>query len=97
MRKEDISYDKDDLKVIVDDKKLDINVLEYIEVKEKYDFYLRCIKYFNNFIFINIGDVKKSSFFSFSTIMKCYKNTFNLKNWTYQGFFLRKCINFACC
>ena len=47
MRKEDISYDKDDLKVIVDDKKLDINVLEYIEVKEKYDFYLRCIKYFN--------------------------------------------------
>ena len=50
MRKEDISYDKDDLKVIVDDKKLDINVLEYIEVKEKYDFYLRCIKYFNNFM-----------------------------------------------
>ena len=51
----------------------------------------------NNYLFINIGDVKKSSFFSFSTIMKCYKNTFNLKNWTYQGFFLRKCINFACC
>lgn len=50
MHKEDISYDKDDLKVIIDDEKLDINVLEYIKVKEKYDFYLRCIRYFDNFI-----------------------------------------------
>lgn len=50
MHKEYISYDKDDLKVIIDDIKLNINVLEYIEVKEKYDWYLRCLKYFGNFI-----------------------------------------------
>ncbi|WP_275373603.1 hypothetical protein [Clostridium tertium] len=50
MHKEYISYDKDDMKVIIDDIKLNINVLEYIEVKEKYDWYLRCLKYFGNFI-----------------------------------------------
>lgn len=50
MHKEYISYDKDDMKVLIDDIKLNINVLEYIEVKEKYDWYLRCLKYFGNFI-----------------------------------------------
>lgn len=50
MHKEYISYDKDDMKVIIDDIKININVLEYIEVKEKYDWYLRCLKYFGNFI-----------------------------------------------
>ena len=50
MRKEDVSYDKEDLKVIVDDKKIDISVLDYITIKEKYDLYLRTISYLDNFI-----------------------------------------------
>ena len=31
-----LSYDKEDMIVIIDDKKLKINILKYIEVKEKY-------------------------------------------------------------
>jgi hypothetical protein len=49
MLKEIISYDKEDMNVIVNDKKLKINILEYIEVKEKYEWYLKCLNYFGNF------------------------------------------------
>ena len=50
MHKEDVSYDKEDLKVIIDDSKIDISVLDYITIKEKYDLYLRTISYLDNFI-----------------------------------------------
>ena len=44
-----IEYDKEDLKVLINDKKLDINVLDYIEIENKYDLYLRAIRFFGNF------------------------------------------------
>lgn len=49
MLKSTIEYDKEDLKVLIDDKKLDISVLDYIEIENKYDWYLRAIRFFGNF------------------------------------------------
>ena len=49
MLKSTIEYDKEDLKVLIDDKKLDISVLDYIEIENKYDWYLKAIRFFGNF------------------------------------------------
>lgn len=49
MRKGVIEYDKEDLKVIVDNNKLNISVLDYIEIEHKYEWYLKAVRFFGNF------------------------------------------------
>ena len=49
MLKSSIEYDEEDLKVIVNDQKLDIRVLDYMEIKLKYDWYLRAFRFLGNF------------------------------------------------
>ena len=45
MRKGVIEYDKEDLKVIVDNNKLNISVLDYIEIEHKYEWYLKAVRF----------------------------------------------------
>ena len=49
MLKSTVEYDREDLKVVVNDQKLNINVLDYIEIQNKYEWYLKAVRFFGNF------------------------------------------------
>lgn len=75
MHKASIDYDKEDLKVLIDDKKLNINVLDYIEINNKYEWYLKAIRFLGNFATyehiaaILNGDCSKTKVFNDLNIM----------------------------
>jgi len=63
MLKSNIEYDKEDLKVIVNDQKLNISVLDYIEIENKYDWYLKAFRFFGNFAtFEHIAAILKNQY-----------------------------------
>lgn len=63
MLKSTIEYDKEDLKVIVNDQKLNIIVLDYIEIQNKYEWYLKAFRFFGNFAtFEHIAAIFKNQY-----------------------------------
>lgn len=50
MLKSTVEYDREDLKVLVKEQKLNINVLDYIEIQNKYEMYLKVIRFMGNFV-----------------------------------------------
>lgn len=49
MLKSAVEYDREDFKVVVKDQKLNISVLDYIEIENKYEWYLKAFRFFGNF------------------------------------------------
>lgn len=70
MHKVSIDYDKEDLKVLINDQKLNISVLDYIKISSNYDWYLKVIRFFGNFttyehiVAILNGDCSKTKIFN---------------------------------
>ena len=70
MHKVSIDYDKKDLKVLINDQKLNISVLDYIKISSNYDWYLKVIRFFGNFttyehiVAILNGDCSKTKIFN---------------------------------
>lgn len=70
MHKVSIDYDKEDLKVLINDQKLNISVLDYIKINSNYDWYLKVIRFFGNFatyehiVAILNGDCSKTKIFN---------------------------------
>lgn len=63
MLKSSIEYDKEDLKILINDQKLDIKVLDYIEIENKYDWYLKAFRFFGNFAtFEHIAAILKGKY-----------------------------------
>ena len=63
MLKSSIEYDKEDLKILINDQKLDIKVLDYIEIENKYDWYLKAFRFFGNFAtFDHIASILKGKY-----------------------------------
>jgi len=63
MLKSNIEYDKEDFNVVVKDQKLNISVLDYIEIENKYEWYLKAFRFFGNFAtFEHIAAILKNQY-----------------------------------
>ena len=63
MLKSTIEYDREDLKVVVNDQKLNISVLDYIKIENKYEWYLKAVRFFGNFAtFEHIATIFKAQY-----------------------------------